>query len=876
MEHPERPGDLQRGTEPATPTTVGDDPALVIRTRLLDRLSATPTTRLTVLRAPAGYGKTVLASRWVALRADVPVAWVSFRATDDARRMAARLLEGLASLGPTGSSALRASLPPGPHSFGSRFLQAIGQHLSTIGAVILVLDALDAPGLTTPVSELEHWATTLPAGVRAVVTRRSRPAVAPSTDATELTSIDAAELAFTAAEVRAVVERSTGVALTAEQVDLLAARTEGWPFAVRVAATDLLGQVDPDGVLRRLHGTSRPIEAILSVEVLQRASERVTRFLRRTSVLDSMSPGLCAAVVDDPQAGSILRMLERTGSFTGPHPDRPGEYRYHPLFRDLLRARLRMDEAADEQHLLRRAAEWYTRRGLPSEAARYATETGDPEQVVDLVDRFARTAFERGDPEVVLDILDAAPGGNRSDVALRRAYLLTMTGETRRAEQVLREVRAGPEERGLRSTAQALRATWVFFDADPRAAIDAADEALRLLRELDPVAIPALLDLTSADQLRAMAEGSRARALWTIGELEEARREMLAVLERPDLYAPWHVHLLSAVAILEAWAGNLRAGMAFARQAILLASRSGLLQHPATLDAHLAIATALLERDDLVRSARILDTVDERLQRFRRPNSLAMHTAVHLRHRLASGRIDDGLAAVRELRTSGEPPPTPIVSERLWATEARLLLRRHDLIGAEAAITRSATCVDSSLAAAAVHLAVARGDPDGAARHLATWEVRPSDLQSTIEHGLWTSIVAAERGDLRGAVQLLRGRVLPTAAFQGHRRVFLDAGEPCERVLRAVTRFAPSGYASSLLRSFDAERAVAGGSVAGLSERELEILRFLPTDLSSAEIADQLYISLNTLKTHLRTIYRKLEVGGRREAIQRAAALGLA
>lgn len=875
MDHVEELGDRPVGNEPVTPATVGDDPALVLRARLLDRLPPVPPTRLTVLHAPAGYGKTVLASRWAASRAALPVAWVSFRADDDARAMAARLVEGLAPLVPQAPAALRSSLPTVPRSFGRQFLPDVRRHLSVLDGAVLVLDALDTPRAATPVSELERWTMGLPAGIRTVVTCRGWPE-AVSSGRGGVRSIGAADLAFTAEEVRAVVERSSGPVLDEGQLELLVARTEGWPFAVRVAATELLGQADPDRVVRRLLGTNRQIEAILSAEVLERVPEVVARFLRRTSVLDVLRPDLCAAVAGEPHAGAILEMLERTGAFTGADAHRPGDRRYHPLLRDLLRSGLRSEGADAERALLRRATDWYARRGEPELAARYAVETEDPDLVLGVVDRFARAAFEQGAPEAMLDLLDAVPGGTRVDVALRRACLLTMAGATRQADQVLKETHVGPADRGARAIGQALRATWVFFDAGARASIAAADDALGLLRELDPDEVPDLLGLTSSSQLQVMASGSRARALWGLGELEDARRGMVAALGRPDLYAPWQVHVLSALAVLEAWSGNLRAALAAARRAVVLAARTGLLQHPATLDAHLAIAHVLLERDDLTRSVRILDAIEGRLRRFRRPTSVAMWTVELASHRLASGRLPEGLAAIRGVRTSGEPPPPPVVSQRVRATEARLLLQQRELVGAEAAAARGGVPVDPSFAAVTVHLAVARGDLDAATRHLATWRVRPSDLQGALSLGLWTSIVAAARGEVEVAVRLLYDRVVPLAAAQGHRRLFLDAGEPCERTLRAVSRVAPSRPVEGLLAAFEASRALAGGAVAGLSERELEILRFLPTDLSAAEIAAHLYISLNTLKTHLRTIYRKLGVGDRRDAVRRAASLGLA
>jgi LuxR family maltose regulon positive regulatory protein len=245
---------------------------------------------------------------------------------------------------------------------------------------------------------------------------------------------------------------------------------------------------------------------------------------------------------------------------------------------------------------------------------------------------------------------------------------------------------------------------------------------------------------------------------------------------------------------------------------------------------------------------------------------------------LAADQAERGLAVLHDLRVAGEPPPPPVVEDRLRAVEARLWLERGDPNRAEAAIGSDAEEAElgACLSAAAVRVATARGDLDRAAERMASWTNHPSDLKGEIERDLWTAILAAEEGERAAPVERIVRQVLPAVVQEGHRRVVLDAGDLGERALRAVARKAPSREVEGLLQSFDSRRAVIGGAAAGLSDRELEILRYLPTDLSSAEIAEQLYISLNTLKTHLRTIYRKLEVGGRRQAIQRATELGIA
>ena len=868
MSHLEPPEGRPLSGEPTTPTTVGSDPDLMVRPRLLDLLPADPVAGAVVLRAPVGYGKTVLASRWAALRSTLPVRWVSLRRSDDAAQVARRLHDGVR---PPDAAPADGRIPT------RQVMSRVRHELTRSGDVVLVIDGLDAPAHQALVAELEQWLASLPTNVRTVVTRRSRCGPALARRSAEAIELSGAELAFTPDELRAVVDLVAGIGLDDDQLESIVRRTEGWPFAVNVVATSIRSTADVDTALSRLHGGNPQVAALLSSEVLEPAPAPVRRFLLRTSVLHQLEDSLCSALTGEPEAGFLLSSLERRGAFTDAVPEHPGRYRYQALFRDFLRTELRTVAPGAEHALLGRAVDWHARHGLPEAAARYALEAGDSDRVVDLVDQFTRPTFEQGNPEPMLGLLDELPDPDRPEVALRRAYLLTMLGDTRLAAQVLRDVEEQLQAPGMRAAGQALRSTWILFDATPEASLRAANTALDLLHTTDPASVPDLLGLTAPGQLEAMALGSRARALWCSGRLEAARDELLAVLARSDLYVPWHVHVLSALTVLEAWSGHLRRALSLGRRAVVLADAHDLLQHPATLDAYLGVAHALRERNDLVRSDRLLGSVEARLPRFRRPATVAMCAAERAAWCLAASQPERGLAVLHELRAAGEPPPPPVVVDRLRAVEARLWLERGDLNRAGAAVgSEDETELGACLSASAVHVAVARGDLELAAERMASWTNHPSDLKGEIERDLWISILAAERGERDAAVDRIVRQVLPAVAHEGHRRVVLDAGDLADGALRAVARVAPSREVEELLRSLDSRRAAVGGAAAGLSDRELEILQYLPTDLSSAEIADQLYISLNTLKTHLRTIYRKLEVGGRRQAIQRATELGIA
>jgi ATP/maltotriose-dependent transcriptional regulator MalT len=501
--------------------------------------------------------------------------------------------------------------------------------------------------------------------------------------------------------------------------------------------------------------------------------------------------------------------------------------------------------------------------------------------VLDLVDRYGGPMFLSGAAGTVLRWLDAIPRGRyacRPELALRRAYLLTMVGDTRVAEQVLRDAETRTPGPGEQTAINALRATWAFFDAPPRSAIRAADAVLDTVGDDDPEGIPDIFGITSPASLRTMAAASRARALWYLGDVAAARRTFAAILEQRDTYLPWRVHALSALALLEAWAGNLRVAHKLAREALTTATGSQLLHHPATMDARLAAAHVSRDRGDLRRAAASLDEAHTIATATRRPITLAIHAVERALWHLAAGRPDLGLAEIDRNRASGNPPPPPNVQRRQRAVEVRLLLARGDVERARSIleVDTNAGGRSSDLAAEAAYAAVMRGDLAAARTHLDRWSVEAAVPRARLERDLWTAIVEAEAGNRRQALKAASALVAEAQA-EGHVRLFLDGGRPAKRLLRDLHHAAPTPYVRHVLRSAaPRSQATGGDATVDLSERELEVVRYLPTPLSSGEIAAQLYISLNTLKTHLRAIYRKLGVDGRQEAVRRAVDLGIA
>ncbi len=830
---------------------MGDLPRLAPRLRVVERLDDAVDSGLTVITAPAGFGKSVLLDQWVAAQAGRrPVARLTLHPTDDASLIAARLTAALDSRGGLGS----------------------------LEDVVIVVDPLDAPTSTATTERMSALVERATARLHVVAACRSRSSTRRLCPRTDPVYIDETDLAFTPGEARLLLHHLSGREVNDRQLDALLAKTEGWAVGLQLAGIALRHAADPDAVVDAWAGDDPYVAGYLHAEVLDREPGRVRRFLTHTAVLDQLSGPLCDAVTGNRDGAEMLHRLEERGLFTRRAP--PGDtYIYHPLFRDLLRRELRLVEPDAEAILLARAATWYLARHEPEPAAHYLIEAGDWDRLIELVDWCGRRMLERGAALKVLRWLDAIPGSEqrRRQSAVRRAYIHTRLGNTRLAAQIVHDVDVAGLRPGEKIAVNALRATWAFWDASPQSVIRAADAALGALDRVDAGEVPDILGLTSPASLRMMAAGSRARALWYRGDTSASRRALLAFLRSGDADAPWRAHVLGGLALLEAWAGNLRVAHQRAREALILARRARL-PRPATIDARLALAHVSRERGHLQPADALLNEVHAIATRSHLSATLAIHAIERALWHLAAGDPQRGSVQIERRRASGDPPPPHAIEGRIRFVEVRLLLACGQVERAQSIIDAQthAGALAPDLAPVAVEASIARGDIVAARTRLDAWAGDNLESAAQIERELWTAIVDAEAGDRCAALERLTA-VVTRAQAEGHIRLFLDAGRPAERLLRDLLHTAPTSYLRQLVLCADQARRAAARQVPNeLSERELEVARYLPTPLSNIEIAAQLYISLNTLKTHLQAIYRKLGVSGRREAIRRAEDLGIA
>ena len=881
----------------------GGDAVLVARPRLSERLSRGAESALTLVSAPAGFGKTTLLAEWLAAApADGrSVAWLSLDQRDnDPASFWTYLVAALKTAPGTGAGALSLLQPPEPPSEAG--LVTLLNDLDAISNdVVLVLDdyhVIDARDVQDGMAFLlEH----LPPQIHLVIAGRTDPALplARLRGRGELAEIRAADLRFTPGEAAAYLNGVMGLVLTAADVAALEGRTEGWIAALQLAALSMQGREDVTAFIDGFAGDDRYIVDFLAEEVLQRQPEHVQHFLLQTSILDRLSGPLCDAVTGQDGGKAKLTALERGNLFLVPLDDRRRWYRYHQLFADVLHARLLDEQPDDVPDLHRRASAWYEQNDEPSEAIRHALAAQDFERAADLVE-LAIPAMRRSRQETaVLGWLELLPDEVvrvRPVLSVGFAGALLAGGEYEGVEARLRDA-----ERWLDAPA----AEMVVVDDEEFRRLPAEIELYRaaqaLVRDDGPGTVRharRALELSPADEHlgRASAAALMGLAFWASGDLEagySGYAECMAGLRRAGHIADTFGCAI-ALADIRRTQGRLGEAMRTYEQALQRASEQGGPVLRGTADMYVGMSEVHRERDDLpaatqqllrsqdlgehlglpqnryrwrVAMARIreaegdlggaLDLLNEAERLYVGdffPNVRPV-PALRARVRVAQGELGEALGWARE-RGLSVADDLSYLREFEHITLARVLLARYTAERAERSSQEATRLLERLLRAAE------EGQRTG----------------SVIEILVLQALAHQARDDIPSALASLR-RAVTLAEPEGYVRIFADEGPPMASLLRAAAKqgITPS-YVRRLLAAINKTEdstPASQGLIEPLSERELDVLRLLGTDLGGPDIARELVVSLNTVRTHTKNIYAKLGVNNRRAAVRRAKELDL-
>jgi LuxR family transcriptional regulator, maltose regulon positive regulatory protein len=891
---------------------------LVRRSRLLESLDAGLSRKLTLVSAPAGFGKTTVVSEWIR-DCGHPAAWLSLDKNDnDPSRFLSYLIAALqridSEIGVDVQAVLEES--PSPH-FEIILTRLIGEMERLPEKSILVLDdyhLIDSKSVHDVINFLIEY---LPPTIHMVIAGRADPPLPLSRMRVqgEVNEVRTSQLRFTKKEVAAFLNDRMGFDLSSDGIAALEARTEGWVASLKLAALSMQGRHDWPEFIAKFSGSHRYVIDYLVDEVMARQPEEVQTFLRRTSILERFCTPLCEYVAGGNKELNFIDYLDRSNLFLIPLDDRREWYRYHHLFADFLSQRLRESERDRIPELHRRASQWYENEGWVDDAIQHALAAGDLESATRLVDGIAADLLVRAQSNKLLKFVEQLPSGLSQAypmLCILHAWALVFMGQLERVEPVLALVESNPKtvpgvpNPGYVTTVRAYLATQ---QGDLHQSIKLSEQALEEMSEAPP------------DRTTFIFQG--AAVIWLgvnhrhLGNLNKARQLFMEAARINQKAGNYYAALasfeqLGGLAVIH---GQLHQAVDIYRSGLELAQNwkemegkpPGFLMPTAGLQ--LGLGTVLYQLNDLPGvAAHIQHSADllELGEHWGRMHSYTMlaylkqaqgefETSAEL-YRKARG-IEDTIM-VRRTYATERPSLTQLAMmlSRIEPGMAHLLTdasRRVEKLGVnandEVDFSSPAGYPREFMYSDLACLLIAQ---DRAAEALPLL-ARLLEAAITMErHGdeirylVLVALAHYALGNTQAAVDSL-SQALNLAEPQGYVRLFVDEGLPMADLLNiAISQNITSDYASKLLAAFpeDVVSAVPIGKelsvntqilVEPLSEREIEVLRLIAEGYKYKEIAERLVVSINTVRHHTRNVYGKLEVNNRTQAIGRAKELNL-
>ncbi len=855
---------------------------------MLDRAAAK---KVTVIAAPAGSGKTSLLRAW-AQRPGQPnrLAVVQLRRDQrDAQLFWLDLLGAVRkAVGATGGAEPPAATPDFNES--AMVDRVLSELVDAPGDFTVIIDDLHELTLPDALGQLTRLLTNLPTGAHAILaTRRDlRLGLHQLRLAGELAEIRAADLRFSERETRELLNAS-GIALSEAGVTLLHQRTEGWAAGLRLAAISLAGHPDPERFVAEFSGSDRTVAEYLLAEMLDRQPDDVRQLLLRTCLLDRVNGELADLLTGLRGSERILLALEDANAFVVSLDPQRTWFRYHHLFGDLLRLELRRTLPEQVPVLHRRAAGWFTRHGQIVDAVRHTQAAGDWSDAARLLADHSFSLMLDGQTQTMqalLRVFPQAPGVDHPDLALVRAMVDLIQGRLDEAAAHLTVAEANAEttpvdrQHRLRVAIASLKLSLARRRGDLSGVIEQANIlASPLTGESDE-------DIALAGDLRALALMNLGTVeAWSLGAADAERHlqegaDLARRIGRPYLEVACLAQLGFASKIHPFATTRRRC-----QDAIALAEQHGWGTEWILAPALVTLAATMIWTGEFDDAERWLQRTEQALQQDTGPGiRLLLHMATGMLH-AARGRRQQALdefSAAEHLRSrlAGSHALANQVTGWLLATQARLGMTGDARAALAALDDQQATSGEIRNAYAVICLA--EGDPAAAVvalRGVLAGTAPVIGYPTVVEAQLLVGLAHRELGDQRAANQATeRGLTLAEA----DRLVLPFAMTGSRELLEALPR-RQSAHAALLTEILDVLR---GASLAAkdqtvpppnepLRSSELRVLRYLPTNLSRPEIAGELSVSVNTVNTHVRNIYAKLQARDRSSAVQRARELGL-
>lgn len=884
-------------------------PALVNRPHLIETLNLGLRGKLTLISAPAGFGKTTLVTAWIQSH-DRSTAWLSLDEQDSQPvRFLTYLVAAIQTVLPTIGIDLMAALQsPQPPPVTTSLAILLNEISAAEDKFLLVLDdyhLVDSPAVDQALAFLlDH----LPPQLHLVMTTREDPQLPlPRLRGRhQLTELRAADLRFTLEETAAFLNQIMDLNLSADDVASLETRTEGWIAGLQLAALALHSQPSGDPqksqtqFIQTLAGDNRYIVDYLIAEVLQNQPPHIRTFLLQTAILNRLSGPLCDAVTGQSQSALLLETLERSNLFVISLDDKRRWYRYHHLFADVLHLYLLREQPDVVDTLHQRASRWYEHNDQPAEAIRHALIAEDYDRAAGLIEGVWPALLHGFRPVTWRNWVQALPDALvnvRPVLNVGCAWTLLDDGELESAEAYLITAERLLDDslgqmvvvnKTAFATLPASIASARAYLAQARGQVATAVQKARLALHLFP---------EDESYQRGIASLFLGLAYWTEGKLAAAYDAITASVASMRLANNVYFQSLGTafLADLKMALGFLHEAARLYEQSLQLVREPGGFTLQETADQYIGLSALHREWDDLETAVSYLQKAQHGLSQMAiLPGSATRWHIAQAQIKTAEGDLDGALDQLHTAERLFKRDPIPDMRP-VAAQKARIWLRQGSVAAAVVWADDHGLSADDELSylrefehLTLVRIWLAEGQPDAIkqAERLLSRLQQAAEAEgrgrSVIEILILQALARQAQGDLEGATAVL-DQALTLAEPERYVRLFVDEGAAIRPLLAAcLTRGAASEYTTRLMQAIDPTPDTDAAPpdpnqllIEPLSEREIEVLALLGDGMTNQAIADELVIALSTVKKHVNNILGKLHVGNRTQAVSRAQALNI-
>ncbi|HET9912356.1 MAG TPA: LuxR C-terminal-related transcriptional regulator [Anaerolineales bacterium] len=863
----------------------------ILRQRLIEQLNTGSQRKLTLVSAPAGYGKTTLISSWLH-ETNIPSSWLSLDEGDNDpirffQYFIGALQKIIPDIGVDLPGMFQAVQPP---SFDVLINLLINETTRQAAPFVIVLDDFHVissqPVLDMVMFLLEH----MPPHMQLVLLSRIDPPFPLSRlrVRNQLVDIRAEQLRFTRDEIAVLLNEIMRLKLTADDLTAIEARTEGWIAGLQLAALSMQSCQDIHGFISAFTGSHYYVMDYLVEEVLKLQSSNINTFLLQSSILNRLCGPLCEAVIDadpaKPVGGqAMLETLEQMNMFLIPLDEERHWYRYHHLFADVLKKRLEHQFPHLLPELHRRASQWYEQNGFISEAIQHARTAGEQDRVAQLIEQNGCFLIMSGEVSTLLNWTGAIEFQSEAHpwLAIQKAWAQALTGNLDRVEptlqvpeQLLSPLEPTVEVRTMQGTIAAARAHCANLQGNTRRAAEYAQEALRQLPDCSSI----------SQSIRSVATSILGDTSWINGNLDEALHAYTEAVRIGREANNLHMVIIanSNLADILMEQGQLHRAAKIYTDSLQMAVRPDGQRSPLAAGIYNGLTRLFYERDQLEDANQCVHHCLDLCRKWGDIDQLAVAYAMLARLEQIRGNLEQAREAMRDAeQLLAESPVSPRRSMLVTTDLARVWLAQGNLEKPSQLIQKGGLSVEDEIPywrkpeyMILLRVLLAQSDYEaalGLSERLLQQAEAGKQMGLVIEILILQSLVFQGKKDTGHALAALEN-AFSLAEPEGYIRSFLDEGDAMTRLLCQVqSHQVGSGYAAVLLSKISEIPGMTQPSMQLLSEplttREVEVLKLIEAGCSNQDIAEQLVISIPTVKRHISNIYAKLGVKSRTQAL---------